>query len=119
MAGQRPKIDPELTRRGRELRREMTMPERRLWYALRDHRLEGLKFRRQVVIGRYIVDFHSRAANLVIEPDGDSHADRGAFDEQRQTWLESQGLRVLRFSNDDVLKNLEDVLETILRAARK
>ena len=97
----------------------MTVPERRLWYALRDQRLGGLKFRRQVVIGRYIVDFHNHAASLVIELDGDSHADQGAFDKQRQAWLELQGLLVIRFSNDDVLNKLDDVLEAILRAIGK
>src|SRR5690348_11679826 len=83
--GRRSKADPELIRRARRLRRESTAPERRLWYALRDHRLEGLKFRRQVVIGPYIVDFHSRAASLAIELDGDSHADQGPVDHGRQT----------------------------------
>src|SRR5271157_3985808 len=62
----------------------MTAPERLIWYALRDRRLAGWKFRRQVVIGPYIVDFYSHAASLVLEIDGDSHADRGASDRARQ-----------------------------------
>ena len=112
----KPPTDPELIRRARQLRRDMTAPERRLWYALRDHRLNGSKFRRQVVVGPYIVDFHNHSARLVIELDGDSHAERGAYDHDRQAWLKAQGFRVLRFSNDDVLNHIDGVLEAIILA---
>ncbi len=104
--------DHELIRRARQLRRHMTGPERLIWYALRDRRLAGWKFRRQVVIGPYIVDFYSHGASLVLEIDGNSHADRGASDRGREAWLEGLGLRV-RISNDEVLHGLEGVIEGI------
>ncbi len=105
--------DHELIRRARQLRRHMTGPERLIWYALRDPRLAGWKFRRQVVIGPYIVDFYSHAASLVLEIDGDSHAHRGASDRAREAWLEGLGLRVVRISNDEVLHGLEGLVEGI------
>jgi very-short-patch-repair endonuclease len=97
----------------------MTGPERRLWYALRDRRLAGFKFRRQVVIGPFIVDFYHHDAGLVIEIDGESHADRGEADRERQAWLESRKLRVLRFTNDDILHDLENVLVAIASALNR
>jgi len=113
MSVRRQSADHELIRRARQLRRDMTGPERLIWYALRDRRLAGWKFPRQVVIGPYIVDFYSHAASLVLEIDGDSHADRGASDRGREAWLEGLGLRVVRISNDEVLHGLEGVVEGI------
>jgi adenine-specific DNA-methyltransferase len=91
----------------------MTGPERRLWLALRDRRLAGWKFRRQAVIGPFIVDFYSHAARLVVEIDGASHHDRADADRARQAWIEAQGLNVIRISNDDVLRDLDSVVEGI------
>ena len=96
----------------------MTGPEKNLWYALRDRRLAGWKFRRQVAIGPYIVDFYNHPTQVVLELDGDSHIDRAAQDRDRQSWLEAQGLHVLRIANDDVLKDIESVLEGILQVLR-
>src|SRR5690606_3592673 len=105
-------------RRAKQLRREMTGPEKKLWSLLRDHRLRGLKFRRQQPIGSYIVDFFCSSAKLIVELDGDSHADRGEYDLTRQSFLENAGYRVLRISNDDVLDtDVEPVLWAILKAA--
>src|SRR5690349_19610617 len=87
----------------RQLRRNMTQPERALWSLLRDRRLAKLKFRRQQPIGDYIVDFFCEAANLIVEIDGRSHDDRAGHDLRRQRWLESRSLRIMRVSNDDVL----------------
>lgn len=105
--------------RGRvsERRREMTVPEKRLWRVLRDRRLVGLKFVRQYPIDPYIVDFICRERNLIIEVDGDSHADRGGLDTKRQRFLESLGYRLVRISNDDVPSNMEGVLIVIAEAA--
>ena len=100
----------------RHLRREMTVPERLLWYALRDRRLQGWKFRRQVPVGPFVVDFSCEAARLVIEIYGSSHDDRGEVDRTRERALTEQGYRVLRVSNDDVLDNLDDVCQAILNA---
>jgi very-short-patch-repair endonuclease len=103
--------------RARQLRHDATFPERVLWSLLRDRRLCGAKFRRQHPIGPYVVDFFCKSHGLVIELDGDSHADRGSDDRKRQDYLESAaGLRVLRLGNDDVLRDRESVILSVLRA---
>jgi very-short-patch-repair endonuclease len=94
----------------------MTDAEHRLWLALRGHRLGGLGFRRQALIGRFIVDFVCHERRLVIEVDGGQHAEN-ARDLERDRWLESKGYRVLRFWNHDVLRNRSGVLEVIAAAA--
>jgi very-short-patch-repair endonuclease len=93
----------------------MTGPETRLWSRLRARQFQGLKFRRQHGIGPYIVDFYCPEQSLVIEVDGDSHADADQIvkDRQREKYLRSRGLRVIRYINDDILKNLEGVLEDL------
>jgi very-short-patch-repair endonuclease len=93
----------------------MTDTEWRLWSQLRDHQLDGWKFRRQHPIGEYVVDFACLAAGLIVELDGASHDDvKFAYDEDRQAWLESQGYKVLRFSAEsDKEDYLEGVYETI------
>lgn len=98
------------------MRRNATDAERRLWYHLRAKRLQGYKFRRQHVIGPYIVDFVCLDRRLVIEIDGGQHLERRAQDAKRTAFLEQQGLRVLRFWNDEVLKDTEAVLTRILEA---
>jgi very-short-patch-repair endonuclease len=109
---------PEFNRlRAKSMRTEMTDAERALWLQLRAHRLDGLKFRRQTPIGRYIVDFVCHEQRLVVELDGGQHAD-SQRDVTRDRWLESKGYRVLRFWNSDVFQNREGVLETIVSAAR-
>ena len=99
----------------RRLRSNMTGPEARLWSRLRARQLQGLKFRRQHGIGPYIVDFYCPEQSLVIEVDGDSHADADQVvkDKQRETYLQSLGLRVIRYINDDIVKNLDGVLEDL------
>jgi very-short-patch-repair endonuclease len=98
----------------RELRRDATDTERRLWSALRDRRLRGYRFRRQHPIGDFIVDFACTSHRLIVEADGGQHADSEG-DHRRTAWLESDGWRVLRFWNNDALANTEGVVETILR----
>ena len=105
--------------RARLLRKQLTVPERKLWELLRNRRFRGEKFRRQYPVGRYIVDFYHAEQKLIIELDGESHAERGLPDEKRQSWLESEGYRVIRFSNDDVLIHEESVLLGILKALGK
>ena len=77
--------------------------------------LAGLKFRRQQPIGKYIVDFYCPEEALIVEVDGSVHLDREEKDQYRQRWLESEGFRVLRFLNTDVYRNVEAVLEEIVR----
>ena len=103
----------KLTSRAQELRRNMTKEERRLWYEY----LSGYpyRFRRQVTMGNYIVDFYCAAAKLVVELGGSQHYEKEGvqYDAQRTAYLEGQGLHVLRFSNLDVTRNLRGVCETI------
>jgi very-short-patch-repair endonuclease len=101
--------------RARSLRRSMTDAERKLWFALRDRRLVGAKFRRQVPIGRFIADFACYEARLVIEADGGQHSGLPS-DAHRDRWLATNGFKVLRFWNNDVLTNLDGVLERISEA---
>ena len=99
------------------MRREMTAPERRLWYALRAKRLGGAKFRRQVVIDRYIADFACRIPQmLIVEVDGETHTGRERYDAARTASLEERGYRMLRFTNDEVMSNLDGVLIRIAEA---
>ncbi|MFN3818290.1 endonuclease domain-containing protein [Blastomonas sp.] len=100
------------------MRVEATEPEIRLWLELRAKRFSGVKFRRQKVIGNYIADFASRTPMLVIEVDGDTHDGRDAYDAQRTRYLESQGYRVLRFTNYDVMTGMEGVLMVIEAAVQ-
>src|ERR1700681_2117721 len=99
--------------RARQLRRDATDAERRLWSALRDRRLSDYRFRRQYPIGRFIVDFACTGHRLIVEADGGQHADNEA-DRRRTAWLENEGWRVLRFWNNDILANAEGVVQTIL-----
>lgn len=107
-----PRTDPLLLKRAKAMRAEMTQPERVLWTALRAKRFDGAKFTRQVPIGPFIADFAARSRKLVIEVDGDTHNDE-ARDERRTAWLATQGYRVVRVSNDDVMRNLEGVMQFI------
>jgi very-short-patch-repair endonuclease len=81
--------------------------------------LEGYHFRRQQVIEPYIVDFYCHAASLVVELDGGSHLEQADYDRQRDGYLMARGLRVMRFYNSDVDRELETVLATILAACRE
>ena len=98
------------------LRNNLTTPEQKLWARIRNKQL-GTRFRRQYGIGRYVVDFYCPELALVIELDGNSHYEEGAqeYDEVRDTFMESLGLRVLRFTNLEVMNNIEGVLVEICR----
>ena len=104
--------DPVLRDRARRMRRETTEPETRLWLALRGRRFGGVKFTRQVVIGAYIADLCARSQRLVIEVDGDTHVDQ-SHDAQRTAALDRMGYRVIRFTNGDVMTNLDGVLHLV------
>ncbi|MER8576935.1 endonuclease domain-containing protein [Mesorhizobium sp. M1338] len=101
----------------RSLRREATEAEDRLWHELRDRRLDRIKFRRQVPIGKYIADFVCFEAGLIIEIDGSQHAESDS-DRIRKADLEARGFRILRFWNDDVLRDLNAVCDTIIAYVR-
>ena len=99
----------------RRLRSTMTGPEIRLWSKLSARQFQGLKFRRQHGIGPYIVDFYCPEQSLVIEIDGDSHADADQIlkDQLRDTYFQALGLHVIRYCNHDIVKNLDGVLEDL------
>ena len=100
-----------LASRGCALRRQATEAERVLWKHLRGHRLEGYKFRRQVVIEPTIVDFVCLDAKLIIEADGGQHTEQRDYDAKRSVRLEAMGTRVMRFWNHEILSELDHVLE--------
>jgi very-short-patch-repair endonuclease len=99
----------------RKLRSNSTDAEIKLWSALKNRQLGNFKFRRQAPIGKYIVDFVCHEKCLVIEVDGGQHMENSLADGERTDWLQSQGYRVVRFWNDQVLKETDAVLEEILR----
>ena len=106
--------DRILTDRAKSMRRQMTEPETRLWLQLRAKRFSDVKFRRQKVIGaNYIVDFAANDPKLAIEIDGDTHAGRDDYDAERTRFPESEGYSVVRFTNHEVLTNLDGVLHKI------
>jgi very-short-patch-repair endonuclease len=102
------------TSHARQLRAKQTDAERLLWLRLRDRRLNGAKFRRQVPMGSYILDFVCMESKLVIELDGGQHAEQAHYDAVRTDFLKSQGYRVLRFWNNELLENEQGVLTTIV-----
>lgn len=99
----------------RELRKNATDCERLLWLHLRGKRLQGFKFKRQQPLGNYIVDFVCFQTRLIVEADGGQYADQVEYDTRRDEWLKSQGFKILRFWNNDILTNTEGVLATILK----
>ena len=104
--------------RARQLRKNATDAERLLWRKLRFWQVDGLKFRRQQPVGRYIVDFICLEKRLVIEVDGGQHSEQVAYDVERDIWLRDQGFNVLRFWNHDVLKNIDGVVDVVVQALR-
>ena len=102
--------------RARALRRNQTSAEKRLWSRLRQLKAQGYKFRRQVPIDRFIVDFACLSERLIIEIDGGTHStdEERRKDAEREAYLESQGFRVVRFWNGDVFENLNGVMDSIM-----
>jgi very-short-patch-repair endonuclease len=107
-----------LTKAARALRSRMTDAERKLWFALKDRRFEAFKFRRQVPVGPYVTDFLCFESRLIVEVDGGQHAE-SARDAERDAWLEQNAFRVVRFWNNDVLRNLEGVLISLAAELNK
>lgn len=99
-------------KQARKLRKEMTDAERKLWSLLRNRKLSGFKFRRQVPIGPYIADFLCFEARLIVEADGGQHA-ASEHDTKRDAWLSAEGYGILRFWNSDISDNSEGVLSRL------
>jgi very-short-patch-repair endonuclease len=101
--------------RARSFRKNMTFAENRMWYFLRNRRLNGHKFVREFVIGSYIADFVCREKKLIIEVDGGQHMTAADYDQNRTKFLEQHGYKVFRVWNNEVFNNIQGVLETIMR----
>ena len=110
-------ITPAKRNFARSMRREPTEAEDRLWQELRGRRLDNIKFKRQVPVGRYVADFLCAEAKLIVEIDGSQHAEP-RHDQDRDAELKARGFRVLRLWNDDVLKELDAVCDTIIAYVR-
>jgi very-short-patch-repair endonuclease len=108
-----------MTERSRELRRTMTPGEKILWEALRGRRLRGLRFRRQQIIGRFIVDFYCHSAGLIVEVDGPIHDQQTDRDRERDAFLRGLGLNILRVSDENVRTALPAVLVRIATVANR
>ena len=99
--------------KARLLRKNMTTAEKKLWNHLRNKKFSALRFRRQVILGNYIVDFISFEPKIIIEVDGSQHIDQINYDLKRTAYLESIGYKILRYWNNEVLGNIEKVLNDI------
>ena len=108
----------QIEQAARHLRKHLTPAEIRLWSALSRRKLAGLKFRRQHPVGQFIVDFYCPSCKLVIEVDGEIHLQQKAYDNARTEQLQSFGYRVLRFTNEEVLSDLQTVLAHIVQVAK-
>jgi len=107
--------NPKTKHQAIELRKESTPAERKLWSHIRNDQL-GVTFRRQHAVGIYIPDFCSPKAKLIIELDGSQHLEQEEYDEERTKYLETLGYKVIRFWNNDVMKNIDEVILTIVYA---
>ena len=110
--------NPKTKHQAIQLRKELTPAERKLWSRIRNDQL-GVTFRRQHAVGNYIPDFCSPKAKLVIELDGSQHVDQQEYDVERTKYLESQGFKVIRFWNNDVTNNIEEVILAIMNVLEK
>jgi very-short-patch-repair endonuclease len=113
-----PQFAPRPTRRAQALRNNATDAERALWRHLSRRQLEGFKFSRQIPVGPFVCDFLCRERALVVEVDGGQHAD-SERDAKRTAYLESEGYRVIRFWNNEVLENVDGVLRLILNQLQR
>ena len=108
---------PEIEQAAKRLRQNLTPAEAKLWEALRGKRLEGLRFRCQHPVGNFILDFYCPSIKLVIEVDGEIHNSQIEYDAERTSKLREYGYTVLRFSNEQVINDLPEVLNRISNVA--
>lgn len=111
----KPRSNPKTKHRAIQLRKDSTPAERKLWSQIRNDQL-GVTFRRQHAIGRYIPDFCSPKAKLIIEMDGSQHLTQVEYDQERTKYFESMGYKVIRFWNKDVMNDIESVIRAIMVA---
>lgn len=103
----------DANKKAKQLRRDQTDAEKMLWGKLRDRRLKGYKFRRQVPIGPYIADFVCMEVRLIVEVDDGQHVDQVARDQEREKFLRGESYKTVRYWNNEVLGNLDGVLTTL------
>jgi very-short-patch-repair endonuclease len=108
-------VDPDKVLAAKQLRRTMTVAEKILWNHVRANRLDGFHFRRQQIIAGYVVDFYCHSARLIVELDGPIHENQHEHDKKRDIALTELGFRIVRFANREVIENLKEVLNRILR----
>ncbi|HMR97871.1 MAG TPA: endonuclease domain-containing protein [Anaerolineales bacterium] len=113
-----PRSNPKTRTRAIELRKELTPAERKLWARIRNDQL-GINFRRQHAIGNFIPDFVCIEKKLIIELDGSQHLEQEEYDEERTKYFKSIGYKVIRFWNNDVMKNMDGVIRAIIFALDK
>ena len=103
--------------KARQLRNNTTPQEKKLWFYLRNNQINNYRFRRQYPIGKYIVDFVCRSKNLIIEIDGGQHNDKIniEYDKERTQYLQSRGFNVIRFWNNEIDENIEEVYNKIVQ----
>jgi len=106
---------PQIFSNAKKLRENQTEAEEKFWLAVKDNQIEGYKFRRQHPLSIYVVDFYCHALQLVIEIDGEYHLseEQQILDKQRTADIEFQGLKVVRFTNDEIMSNLEEAIDKI------
>ena len=107
---------PKVFGYAKQLHRNMTPAEVKLWARLRAHRFEDIHFRNQHAIGNYVVDFCAPRKKLIIELDGSQHMEQERYDKERTEYLESKDYTVLRFWNNDVMKDIDSVIRAIIQA---
>jgi very-short-patch-repair endonuclease len=103
----------------KELRREMTPSEKTLWKHLKGNKLHGLHFRRQQIVHGYFADFYCHQYELIVEVDGGIHEFQQEYDAEREEYLIALGLRIIRFTNDEIAKDLKGVLQKIVEVCKK
>lgn len=108
------KVSAEVLARAKELRREMTPAEKILWKHVKANKLNGLHFRRQQIIHGCFADFYCHQHELIVEVDGRIHELQKEYDDEREKYLSALGLRIIRFTNEEITGNLTSVLQKIV-----
>ncbi len=113
------KVSFEMRECAKQLRRDATPAERILWKEVRTNKLNGLHFRRQQIVHGYFADFYCHQRELIVEVDGGIHEFQQEYDAEREEYLTALGFRIIRFTNEEIQKDLEGVLQKIVNACKK
>jgi very-short-patch-repair endonuclease len=113
------KVSVKQLENAKQLRREMTPSERILWKRLKGNQLNGLHFRRQQIVHGYFADFYCHQHELIVEVDGEIHEHQQEYDAEREEYLIGLGFRIIRFTNDEITKDLKGVLRKLVEECKK